>query len=200
MVYYIDVVLLSLALADRMKITQEDKIKAEKDATTDILTGLLNRRAFYNISHTEHQRLLRYHREFSVAMLDIDNFKQFNDGYGHHVGDTLLQNVAMILKNSIRMHDYAFRLGGDEFILFLTEANKEEALALAERIRKEVENIFLKENVHEYAISCSIGISSYRATDDDLHAVVKRTDEALYHVKNSGKNGTEIWKPTVELL
>ena len=197
---FFDVLLLSLALADRMKITQEDKIKAEKDATTDILTGLLNRRAFYNVSNTEHQRLLRYHRDFSVAMLDIDNFKQFNDGYGHHVGDKLLQNVAMILKNSIRMSDYAFRLGGDEFILFLTEANKEEAHTLAERIRKEVENIFIKENVRKYAISCSIGISSYKATDDDLHMVVKRTDEALYRVKNSGKNGTEIWKPTVELL
>ena len=193
---FIDVLLLSLALADRMKITQEEKMKAEKNATTDILTGILNRRGFNEVSNIEYQRLMRYHRDFSVAMLDIDNFKQFNDTYGHLVGDILLQRVATVLKDTLRENDYAFRVGGDEFILFLIEANKEEAYALAERIRKDIETIHMKENKRHFPISCSIGISSYRATDEDLKDVVRRTDEALYVVKNSGKNGTQIWKPT----
>ncbi len=191
---YIDVVLLSLALADRMKMTQEKKLQAEKEAKTDILTSLLNRRAYYEISASEDQRLQRYHRDFSVIMLDIDDFKEINDSYGHHEGDIVLKSVASIIKENMRANDYAFRLGGDEFLILLPESNEEQAYHLAERIRSEIENKKLQSNTYTYTISSSFGLSQFRQNDADFEAVAKRADEALYQVKNSGKNRVEIWR------
>ena len=190
---YIDVVLLSIALADRMKMTQEKKLQAEKEAKTDILTGLLNRRAYYEISSSEHQRLQRYHRDFSVIMLDIDDFKKVNDNYGHHEGDRLLQSVASTIRENMRDNDYAFRMGGDEFLILLPETNEEQAYHLAKRMRKEIENKKLQSDTQSYTISVSLGISQFRQNDANLEVVVKRADEALYQVKNSGKNSETIW-------
>jgi len=190
---YIDVVLLSLALSDRMKITQEKKLKAEKEAKTDILTGLMNRRAYYEISAREHQRLQRYHRDFSVIMLDIDDFKKVNDNYGHHEGDTLLQSVASTIKENMREGDYAFRMGGDEFLILLPETNEAQAYHLAKRVRKEIENKNLQSDTQTYTVSVSLGISQFRQNDANLEAVVKQADQALYQVKNSGKNSETIW-------
>ena len=194
---YIDVVLLSIALADRMKITQEKKLRAEKEAQTDILTGLQNRRAYYEISSREYQRLLRYHRDFSVIMVDIDDFKEINDNYGHHEGDSVLKSIAFIIKENIRENDYAFRLGGDEFLILLPETNEEKAYHLAERMRSEIENIKLQSTTYTYRISSSFGISQFIENDVNLEAVAKRADEALYQVKNSGKNRVETWRENV---
>lgn len=194
---YIDVVLLSLALSDRMKITQEKKLKAEKEAKTDILTGLLNRRAYYKISNSEHQRLQRYHRNFSVIMLDIDDFKEINDNYGHYEGDRVLKSVALIIKENMRASDYAFRLGGDEFLILLPETNEEQAYHLAERMRSEIENKKLQSNTYTYGISSSFGIAQFRQNDADIEAVSKRADEALYQVKKSGKNRVETWRESL---
>ncbi len=191
---YIDVVLLSLALADRMKITQEKKLLAEKAAKTDMLTGLMNRRAYYEISTNEHQRLLRYHRDFSVIMLDIDDFKEVNDTYGHYEGDRLLKSVASCIKDNIRENDYAFRMGGDEFLIFLPETNEEQAYHFAERIRSEIEIKKLQSNTRISRISISLGVSEFRKNDVNFEAVVKRADEALYQVKNSGKNRVGKWR------
>ena len=191
---YIDVVLLSIALADRMKITQEKKLMAEKQAKTDILTGLLNRRAYYEISRSEHKRLLRYHRDFSVIMLDIDDFKEVNDNYGHYEGDRLLKSVATSIKDNMRENDYAFRMGGDEFLIFLPETNEEQAYHFSERIRSEIEIKKLQSNTRISTISISLGVSQFRENDVNFESVVKRADEALYQVKNSGKNRVEIWR------
>lgn len=190
---YIDIILLSLALTDRMKITQEKRIEAEHYALTDALTGLHNRRAFYNISQTETQKLLRYGNEFSVIMLDIDNFKKINDTYGHHAGDRLLQMVASALKENMRAHDYIFRLGGDEFVIFLPETNEQEAYRLAQRICSNVANLKLSQPDDTVPISCSIGISEFKKYDATIDTIVRRADSALYSVKNAGKNGVGIY-------
>lgn len=158
------------------------------------MTGLLNRRAYYEISSSEHQRLLRYHRDFSVIMLDIDDFKEVNDSHGHYEGDRLLKSVASSIKDNIRENDYAFRMGGDEFLIFLPETNEEHAYHYAERLRSGIETKKLQSNTRIYSISISLGISQYRQSDVDLEAVVRRADEALYQAKNSGKNRVEIWK------
>jgi len=159
---------------------------------TDALTGLHNRRAFYQISETESQKLSRYDKDFSVIMLDIDNFKKINDTYGHHTGDKLLELVANSIKENIRECDYIFRLGGDEFVIFLPETHGEYAYQLAQRIRTNISKLDLNHDNNKTPISCSIGISSYRKDDQDLDAVVRRADAALYEVKNSGKNGVRL--------
>jgi len=188
---YIDVILLSLALADRMKMTQEQKLIAEKEARTDILTSLLNRRAYYQVKTAEYQRLVRYDRILSVIMFDIDNFKKVNDTYGHHAGDIALKSVSSIVKNLIRECDYAFRIGGDEFVLLLPETDEELAYNLAERMRSEIEHQTLKVHGHQFSVTVSFGISQFRQNDTDIEIVTKRADKALYQIKQSGKNGVK---------
>jgi len=188
---YIDVVLLSMALADRMKMTQEKKLIAEKEAKTDILTGLYNRRAYYEISHMEFERLLRHHRTLSIIMFDVDHFKQINDTYGHDVGDHVLKSVATIVKGVIREYDYAFRMGGDEFLLLLPETNERQALFLAERIRKRVANKKFTDKDNTFFITASFGISQYNHIERSMETIVKRADKALYEVKESGRNNVK---------
>ncbi len=188
---YIDIILLSLALSDRMKITLEKKLIAEKAAKTDIITGLFNRRAYYEISEMEYQRLIRHKRILSVMMFDIDHFKHINDNYGHSTGDKVLKSVGSIVKNLIREHDYAFRMGGDEFLVLLPETNDEQASILAERIRKAIENYTLEENP-KLVITASFGIAQYTQKDTCIEKLTRRADEALYQAKKAGRNRIEI--------
>jgi diguanylate cyclase (GGDEF)-like protein len=188
---YIDVILLSMALADRMKMTREKKLIAEKEAKTDILTELYNRRAYYEISHMEFERLLRHHRTLSIIMFDVDHFKQINDTYGHDVGDHVLKTVATIVKGVIREYDYAFRMGGDEFLLLLPETNERQAVFLAERIRKRVANKKFTDKDNTFFITASFGISQYNHIERSIEPIVKRADKALYEVKESGRNNVK---------
>ncbi|TNF45244.1 MAG: GGDEF domain-containing protein [Epsilonproteobacteria bacterium] len=188
---YIDVILLSLALSDHMKMTLEKKIIAEKQAKTDITTGLYNRRAYYEISEVEFQRLLRHKRSLSVIIFDIDHFKSINDTYGHGTGDKVLEGVGHIVKNLIREYDYAFRMGGDEFLVLLPETNDRQATQLAERIRREIEKYKLKEN-RSLEITASFGITQYTYRDTNIEKVTRRADEALYQAKKAGRNRVEI--------
>lgn len=188
---YIDVILLSLALADRMKMIQEKKLIAEKQAKTDIITGLHNRRAYYEISEMEYKRILRHKGRLSVIMFDIDDFKNINDNYGHNAGDKVLNSVGNIVKNLIRKHDSAFRMGGDEFLVFLPETNEKQAAHLAERIRKEIEKYKLEEN-SKLVITASFGIAQYIPNDTNIEKLTRRADEALYQAKKAGRNRVEV--------
>lgn len=188
---YIDIILLSLALSDRMKITLEEKLIAEKAAKTDIITGLYNRRAYYEISEIEYQRLLRHPKELSVIMFDIDHFKSINDNYGHNTGDEILNRIGNIVKNLIREYDYAFRMGGDEFLVLLPETNDKQASQLAERIRKAIENYTLVKNP-KLVITASFGIAQYNQMDTSIEKLTRRADEALYQAKRSGRNRIEV--------
>jgi len=195
---YIDAVLLSMALADRMKITQEKKLIAEKEAKTDILTGLFNRRAYNKISHAEYQRLVRLERALSVIMFDVDDFKTVNDTYGHNAGDIILKTVASIVKRVMREYDYAFRMGGDEFLLLLPETKETEAYQLAERLRIELKEQKIKVNGEDISITASFGISQFVPTDESIENVAKRADKALYQAKKSGKDRVVILNSRIE--
>ena len=188
---YIDVVLLSIALSDRMKITLEQKLIAEKAAKTDIVTGLMNRRAYYEISEAEYQRLLRHQKVVSIIMFDIDHFKNINDSYGHSCGDKVLKDVATIVKKHIREYDYTFRMGGDEFLILLPETNDQQATQLAERIRREIEQYRFEED-HSLDITASFGIAQYTQKDTSIEKVTRRADEALYQAKSAGRNRVEV--------
>ena len=188
---YIDVVLLSIALSDRMKITLEQKLIAEKAAKTDIVTGLMNRRAYYEISEAEYQRLLRHQKVVSIIMFDIDHFKNINDSYGHSCGDKVLKDVATIVKKHIREYDYTFRMGGDEFLILLPETNDQQAAQLAERIRREIEHHRFEED-YSRDITASFGIAQYTPKDSRIEKVTGREVEALYQAISAGRNRVEV--------
>ena len=188
----IDAVLLSIALADRVKISLEKTRIVEKEAKTDVITGLLNRRAYSEISYIEYQRLLRHHRTLTVIVFDVDHFKRVNDTYGHDAGDYILKSVGSIVKEVIREYDYAFRMGGDEFLLLLPETNEKQASVLAERIRTRIENKKLVDENRKFSVTASFGISQNRKIDTSIENLVKRADKALYKAKKAGRNTVEV--------
>ena len=189
----IDAVLLSIALADRVKITLEKTRIVEKEAKTDIVTGLFNRRAYTETSKIEYQRLLRHQRVLTVIMFDVDNFKKVNDTHGHDAGDYILKSVGVIVEEVIRECDYAFRMGGDEFLLLLPETNVQQASILADRIRIRIENKKLvDDNNNKFYVTASFGISQYKKIDTSIEDIAKRADKALYKAKKAGRNRVEV--------
>ena len=118
--------------------------------------------------------------------------KKINDTYGHPIGDIALQGVTASITEAIREYDYAFRMGGDEFLIFLPDTKKTEAYSFAERIRASIGNIKLKSHGDNITITCSFGISQCTSKDVNIEVVVGQADEALYAVKKSGKNRVKI--------
>ncbi len=159
----------------------------EKAAKTDYLTGTLNRYAFYTLIESEMERAKRKDRTFSLAMMDIDDFKKINDRYGHRSGDEVLVLFCELVKSGLRATDHLNRWGGEEFMALLPETTLEEALSVTERIRKKVsESSFGLDE----PVTVSIGITRY-GTDDTIETMIERVDNALYDAKRLGKNRIE---------
>lgn len=157
-------------------------------ANTDPLTGLHNRRYFFQQAEIEFQRARRYGHQLAFIVLDADEFKSINDNYGHDAGDAALLQLAAIFRREVRPFDLVARFGGDEFIIMLVDANDEEALSVAERIRDLVEMAPVICDSRTVQIRLSAGVSSFLPIDDELRIVLKRADRALYHAKNEGRN------------
>lgn len=159
-----------------------------KLSVTDGLTGLYNIRYFKMLLETEIMLAKPDPtKKFSVIMSDIDHFKQFNDTYGHPVGDLVLKEVANVIKNSLRASDIVARYGGEEMIILLRGSTLKDALNIAEKIRKNVEAYLVRDQHHTYKVSISLGVSTYFAKDN-VESVIKRADEGLYKAKESGRN------------
>ncbi len=154
-------------------------------AMTDPLTGVFNRRAFEKMANLELDRFRRYSIPFTVIFFDIDNFKAINDNFGHHTGDRLLKCVAQTVKDNIRSIDIFSRLGGDEFILILSGANKDLANAGVQKIRKVLQNSM---SANEWSVTFSIGVVVFLTPPEDLNQVFSIADEAMYTAKKNGKN------------
>jgi diguanylate cyclase (GGDEF)-like protein/putative nucleotidyltransferase with HDIG domain len=159
--------------------------KAEKKARVDELTGLLNRRSLDEMIDSEISRHGRYGGEFSLAILDLDSFKAYNDTYGHLAGDKLLQEIGVTIKAAIRTSDYAFRYGGDEFAVLLPQTSIDAAFQVAERVRRNIADS-LKDN--QVPVTASIGIASW--PDDGItHTdIIASADATLYRSKRNGGN------------
>jgi diguanylate cyclase (GGDEF)-like protein len=154
---------------------------------TDGLTGVYNRRFFQKRLVEEFQRHQRYGAKTSLIMLDIDFFKKVNDCHGHQCGDAVLQSVASTIASSIRQTDFLVRYGGEEFCCLLPQTDLLDAAVLAERFRKSIEaqvTIYQKKDIK---VTISLGVSEPIA-GDTAESWLKRTDEALYKAKNSGRN------------
>ena len=160
------------------------------EATTDVLSGLYNRRYFYNISKEYYFTANKYNQELSVLMIDIDTFKNINDTYGHGVGDNIIEATGKILTKITRTSDVVARYGGEEFIILLTETGIDNALEFAERIRVSIQNNqIVLDNGEVVHVTVSIGVTQLNNMKDrDIEETIKRCDKALYESKNKGKN------------
>ncbi|HJV33584.1 diguanylate cyclase [Geomonas sp.] len=159
-------------------------------AITDSLTGLHNHRYFKHFFKQEMGRARRYHKPFSVIMLDVDNFKDYNDSFGHATGDDLLRLLGGLILQTVRGVDVAFRYGGEEFIVLLPETKLENALLAAERLRKAIEGGTAKHLVGTATrgVTVSIGVASYPDNADNMDELFNIVDSLLYRAKRCGKN------------
>jgi diguanylate cyclase (GGDEF)-like protein len=163
--------------------------KVNELATTDGLTGLNNRRSFFELAENEFDRFKRYKYPLSAFMIDIDHFKKVNDTYGHAIGDKVLVHLAQKLRDLLRNADIIGRYGGEEFVVLLPESNLEASTKVAERIRKTIEAETIKtDKFGDISITISIGVSNFTSKAEDLASVIDNADKALYEAKKDGRN------------
>jgi len=160
--------------------------KREKDmAVKDALTGVLNRRGFYEYAGKELERSKRYKHPFSLIFLDCDDFKQINDNLGHGAGDKLLWNLAHRIDKSMRGSDIVARLGGDEFAILLTETDHEGALQFVKRLRLDLLDVMQRNN---WPVTFTFGLAPFEEPPDSIDYMLRVADEAMYSAKKEGKD------------
>jgi len=158
-------------------------------ARTDILTGLWNRGHLLERFSEEFLRARRQARSLGCLLLDLDHFKAVNDRFGHPAGDRVLRQVGAILAAEVRKYDIVGRIGGEEFLIVVTEAPLVSLVDLAERIRTSIEKgIRIEEAPEGFTMTVSIGVADMSAADPDIDAIIKRADDALYRAKKEGRN------------
>lgn len=165
--------------------------EVQKMAITDELTGLYNRRGFYELGHREVERSRRFERPLVAIMMDVDHFKRINDTYGHLVGDQVLAATAKRIKDNLRRIDILGRLGGDEFTVLLPETDMFTGSRVAERLRQQVSEAPIYTNDDPLKISLSMGLAKATATTPDLDVLISRADAAMYRAKEKGRNRVE---------
>jgi diguanylate cyclase (GGDEF)-like protein len=157
-------------------------------ATRDPLTGVFNRRYFFDVLKREFSAFKRYGSVYSLCLVDIDFFKRINDTYGHIVGDFVLKHVADTLQNSIRGSDILCRYGGEEFVIVFTNTSLDKASSACEKLRSAIEVSELIFESKLIKITVSIGAASVSKSDTDPTDLIKRADSKLYQAKESGRN------------
>ena len=182
------------AALERWRQMQQSKAnleQLERLANYDSLTGLYNRGAILRKLEelTNHAR--RYKEEFILSLMDIDHFKRVNDQYGHLVGDEVLERIAKLVREDVRIADSVGRYGGEEFIVVLPKTDLPSAVIVAERIREIIEATeMIASEGKVFSVTVSQGLSGYRA-GDDKDSLISRADEALYRAKETGRNRVE---------
>ncbi len=185
----VDAIFLALALAERFNINQAEKLAAEKMAGIDSLTNLNNRRSFYKFVKPIWSIGLRNKSHTSIIMVDIDNFKLFNDNYGHALGDRVLVQLAGTLQKEARTGDILARWGGEEFLIFLPETKLADAIAIADRLRKKITAIQLTTgNRDRLSFTASLGVAHTNEIHVSLDELICLADQQLYCAKKQGRN------------
>jgi len=168
----------------------------KEQATHDSLTRVFNRRALEEIINTEHSRSQRKLAPLSVIMLDIDNFKHFNDTFGHSTGDQVLVEVADVLIKNTRAYDSIARFGGEEFIILLPDTSADKAELIAEKLRKKIaEHEYSFKSHTDTGVTASFGATECDLAKENWLKVLERADNALYRAKEAGRNCVVILKP-----
>jgi diguanylate cyclase (GGDEF)-like protein len=184
----IDDISLIGSLADQVSVAIENAElhqEKERQAITDGLTGMANRRSFNSTFAREFERAKRYEQCLSLVLIDLDFLKVINDTFGHQVGDEAIKEIGRMLKQSSRTIDLAARYGGEEFCLLLPNTDVAMAEQLAERLRKVIEDVHIEGPGH---ISASLGVATYPIHANDPDSLFKKADDALYEAKQAGRN------------
>ncbi len=177
-----------LALSYNDELEEEYHSRLFSFAATDALTGLYNRRYILNELENQARIARRNNRRFSVAVLDIDNFKQINDVYGHLAGDEFLKKLAFTINHSLREQDICGRYGGEEFLIILPETDIEGAYNLANRVREQIHSMEIFHQGKFIKTTISAGISQFPAHAHDSRELFRVADLALQQAKETGKN------------
>jgi diguanylate cyclase (GGDEF)-like protein len=184
------------ALCDYAAIAIENARSVERIqelTITDDCTGLYNARHLYKTLEAEVYRSARFGYEFSVLFIDLDHFKQVNDTHGHLIGSKLLAEIGYLIKAQLRLIDFAFRYGGDEFVVLLPQTGKDSALVVARRLRDGLRNaVFCKEEALNLNVRASMGLATYPHDAKTPHDVIRQADEMMYMVKNSTRDNIGI--------
>ncbi len=179
---------MALALAN-LKLRESLRSQAIRDP----LTGLFNRRYMEESLDRELKRAKRKQVQVGMIMIDIDHFKKFNDSYGHAAGDYLLRELGVFLNSLIRGEDIASRYGGEEFIIILPEASREETMQRAEQIRRDVKNLNLSNHFQaQDPMTLSVGVAIYPQHGGDAENILRAVDAALYQAKREGRDHVAI--------
>jgi diguanylate cyclase (GGDEF)-like protein len=191
-VIMVGLVLLAFALiVPLVRDLRQQHERTEEEAITDELTGLSNHRRFRQILSKEVERAKRFDRPLSVVMLDLDDFKEINDNYGHLQGDRVLREVGRVLRSESREVDEPARYGGEEFAIALPETRIDGAMEVGERIRRRLDSVRIPLDGHgEIAIRASVGVAGSPEQAPDVRTLIKAADQALYRAKQQGKNRT----------
>lgn len=174
-------IVFSLLVAYHRRILERER----KASRTDFLTGALNRRAFYELAEREIERLRRYARAFTVAYLDVDNFKAVNDDLGHVAGDEALRHVVGAVTRHLRINDSIARLGGDEFAILLPETDRAAAESVVDKIRTLIQEDM---DAQQWPITLSIGVLTCECPSSSIDDMMRMADQLMYQVKHQGKN------------
>lgn len=168
---------------------RESEQRYQQLASTDGLTGLTNRRHFFELGELEFNRAQRYVRALSVILFDVDHFKRVNDSYGHQVGDQVLRELARCCRNCLRSMDLVGRYGGEEFVLMLPETALADACRFAERLRQVVTAQIIPLTAEQsFSITISLGVATLKADIVSLDQLIELADQKLYQAKHNGRN------------
>jgi diguanylate cyclase (GGDEF)-like protein len=167
--------------------------KIQELTITDDCTGLYNARHLYKTLETEVYRSSRFGYEFSILFIDLDHFKSVNDTHGHLIGSKLLAEIGYLVKAQLRLIDFAFRYGGDEFVVLLPQTSKDQALVVAKRLRDGLRaSCFCRDEGLNLNVRASIGLATYPHDARTAHDVIRQADGMMYVVKNSSRDNIGI--------
>lgn len=180
--------LLAIGVTKWVKYNESRQDELALQANTDELTGILNRRSFTGFVNHEFVNARKNSMPFSLVIIDIDFFKLVNDEYGHLVGDEVLKNLAGLMSGSFRAADKVCRWGGEEFAILLPNTSLTNAINVAEKFRKKVQEQNFYHEHHTIKYTISSGVSEFLCSDKSVDNLIKRADQALYKAKDNNRN------------